>query len=126
MTKFAEAPVKEYELCDACEKAMEEAGVFGLTTEEMYKQQSEFMFDLAFILMGEGFILARKAKPDQPISIVEASNSCEETPHYEIARIEPDTEQVLSYIQLLNEDILASDWYIVKITEEKQEEKFKC
>lgn len=41
----------EYELCETCEQAMADAGVFGLTLEEMKQQQAEFDFGTAITLL---------------------------------------------------------------------------
>lgn len=50
----------DYELCETCEKAMEEAGVVGLTIEEMIKQKAEFDFGSAITFLKMGLKVARK------------------------------------------------------------------
>lgn len=125
-TTFQDTPVVDYELCEKCEQAMKDAGVFGHTTQEMFDMQSEFYFDLAFILMGEGHLLVRKSEIGTQfpkyIGIVEAKDSCEEKPHYEIALINPETDKVESYVTLTNQDILASDWTIAKLKVQEEGE----
>lgn len=49
-----------YELCEKCEKAMTDAGVVGLTTEEMIEQKAEFDFGLAINFLKEGHKVARQ------------------------------------------------------------------
>lgn len=49
-----------YELCEKCEQAMVDAGVVGLTTEELKAQQAGFDFGLALMLLKEGERIARK------------------------------------------------------------------
>ena len=49
-----------YELCEKCEKAMEDAGIVGLTTEQMIEQKAQFDFGLAIGLLKEGHKVARK------------------------------------------------------------------
>lgn len=49
-----------YELCEKCEQAMVDAGVVGMTTEEMKEQQAEFDFGLAISFLKEGEKVARK------------------------------------------------------------------
>lgn len=120
---FTEAPVADYELCETCEKSMQDAGVMGHTTEQMFDMGAEFYFDLAFILMGEGHLLVRKAELTKQypkiIGIVETKDSCEDKPHYEIAAINPETDKVEAYVALSNQDILAGDWTIAKLKVEE-------
>jgi hypothetical protein len=126
---FAEAPVADYELCEACEKSMQDAGVMGHTTQQMFDMGAEFYFDLAFILMGEGHLLVRKSELGKQypkiVGIVETKDSCEDKPHYEIAAINPDTDKVEAYVTLTNQDILASDWTIAKLKEEQDHSEFE-
>lgn len=124
MTNFVmEPPTFEYELCDKCEQAMQDAGVFGHTTQEMFETGAQFHFDLAFILMGEGHLVVRAIEKDKKypkvVGIVETADSCEEKPHYEIACIDPETDKVQAYVTMTNQDILASDWTIAKIKVEE-------
>lgn len=125
MTTFkTEVPTVDYELCEACEASMMEAGVFGLTTQEMFDQQAQFAFDLALILMQEGHDLVRASQKDKKYSVkrlVDASQKCDEQPKYKFACIHED--KVVSYISFTDEDILASDWTIAKLKEENQEEQ---
>ncbi len=53
-------PTYDYELCETCEAAMEEAGVLGVTVEEMIKQQVQFDFGTAISFLKEGYKVARK------------------------------------------------------------------
>lgn len=57
------APVVNYELCEQCEKnmntALEEAGLFGGTVEEMIETQAQIPFALAIELADEGYLIKR-------------------------------------------------------------------
>lgn len=110
-----------YELCEKCEANMEASGVFGYTTQQMYEQEAEFHFDLAFALLSEGHYVIRKseADKDQPrvLCFVETKDSTEENPHYEIGIVDLVTDNILSYTTLANEDIFAGDWMIAKVKE---------
>lgn len=116
--------VADYELCKKCEAAMEAAGVFGLTTEEMFEQKAEFAFDLTYALLEEGHYLVRASELEKQfpkvIGVVQTKDSCDENPRYEIAAIDPETETVLSYVTLTNQDILAQDWTIAKIRKQAE------
>lgn len=50
----------EYELCEKCEQAMVDAGVVGMTTEEMKEQQAQFDFGMAISFLKDGEKVARK------------------------------------------------------------------
>lgn len=50
----------KYELCEKCEKAMEEAGVVGLTIEEIIEQEMQFDIGLVVELLKDGYKVARK------------------------------------------------------------------
>jgi hypothetical protein len=117
---FMKTPILEYELCEMCEKAMQEAGVYGLTAQEMLEQKVQFGFDLALDLMRDGHYVVRASELDKQhpkiLAIVEAGDSsCEEALRYEFATVDVWTDKVLAYVSLSNEEILAQDWTIAKL-----------
>ena len=118
-----ETSILEYELCEACEKAMQETGVYGLTAEEMLEQKVQFGFDLALDLMRDGHYVVRASELDKQypkiLAIVKAEDSCDENPYYEIAAVDVWTDKVLAYVSLSNEEILAQDWTIAKLKSNK-------
>lgn len=108
----------DYELCEACQKSMEESGVIGLTAEEMFEQQAPFKFDLAFILMEEGYDVVRESQKDvlystRRLVYVDANGDHEKEYHF--ASIHED--KVVSYVSFSTEEILADDWVIAKLAE---------
>lgn len=107
----------EYELCEKCEKAMENAGVMGYTTEEMFTSGQEFAFDLAFNLLLEGHYLVRKIELDKKFpKVIGLTHNGEEE---NIACVDPATDTITTIVQLSNHEILASDWTIAKLNEDK-------
>lgn len=112
-----------YELCEKCEAAMEEAGVFGLTVQEMFEQKADFQFDMAFVLLSEGHYLARKSDSERVIQFVERISK--EAPEYDVALIDLASDQILAYTTFSNDDIFAGDWAIVKVKEEVDHGKFE-
>jgi hypothetical protein len=114
----AEAPDYEFQICEQCEEQLAEQGI-GISAEDIYEGQLECHFDLAIALMWEGHILARSSQ-DRAISIVLADKEKEK---FEIAEIEIASERALSYAHLTNQDILASDWTIVKLNNKESVEK---
>lgn len=115
-----------YELCEKCEESMKAAlegagGPFGLTVQEMYEQEAEFHFDLAFALLSEGHYLVRKSEADNPnpkvVAIIETKESCEENPDYQVGVIDLETDNIVSYTTFTNKELFAGDWTIAKIKE---------
>lgn len=107
----------DYELCETCEKAMEDAGLVGYTTEEMFKNGHEFAFDLAFNLLLEGHYIVRKAEIEKQFpKVIGLTHNGEEE---NLACIDPVTDTVTTIVQLSNQEILASDWTIAKLNQDK-------
>lgn len=103
---------KEYDLCETCEKAMQDAGVIGYTTQEMIELEAEFRFDLALILMDEAHCTKRKGEEYLTcLREVDTTGCGDFKPEF----VQVDEEgKVVSYRTFTTEDILASDWIVVK------------
>ena len=72
--------------------------------------------------MGEGHLVVREAEKGKEfpkvIGIIEKKDSYEDNRQYEIAAIDPETDTVLAYVTLTNQEILAGDWTIAKLKQE--------
>ncbi|EOO44573.1 hypothetical protein [Bacillus cereus] len=99
-----------YELCKKCEKKMEQSGVFGITTEGMYKQKAEFGMDVGLPLLEEGCDIQRKSKEKELGSTIRLVKDKSE--EY-FATIQEG--KVVSYRTLTTEELTAKDWKIVKL-----------
>jgi hypothetical protein len=127
----------QYELCETCEKKLEEAGVYGPTAEEMIEQGIEFGFDLAVALAEHGHKVKRK--DEQYVTVLQAIDPDPYKPKaidpdpYKSKAIDPDPYRAkceeeekldffnlneegkrISYRTFTNADILAFDWIVVK------------
>lgn len=122
----------EYELCEKCEQAMVDAGVVGLTTEEMKVQQAEFDFGMAISFLKEGEKVARKGWNGKGmwIYLVRGTNipksNLRNEAALQIADSPLETVQINSHIDMKaadgsivigwlasQTDMLAEDWIIV-------------
>lgn len=124
-------PKFDYELCEKCEKAMEDAGLVGMTTQEMYETDAQFGFDFGLNLMWVGNYIVRESEKDKDHPKVIALKLYEgtPTPHptmegivetnscMKFAKIDLATDKIISYVELTTEDIIAADWTIAKVNE---------
>lgn len=124
-------PKFDYELCEKCEKAMEDAGLIGMTTQEMYETDAQFGFDFGLNLMWVGNYIVRESEKDNdhPKVITLQPYEGEPVPHPTIegvtetkagmkfAKMDLATDKIISYVELTTEDILAADWTIAKVNE---------
>ncbi|MEK4781138.1 hypothetical protein NST86_33790 [Bacillus sp. FSL L8-0199] len=99
-----------YELCKKCEKNMKKAGILGITTEDMYKQNAEFGMDVGLPLLEEGCDIQRKSKEKVLGSTIRLVK--EKSAEY-FATIQEG--KVVSYRTLTTEELTAKDWKIVKL-----------
>lgn len=99
-----------YELCETCEKNMEEAGVIGFTAEELFEKEAEFGMDVGVSLLEDGFDLQRKSKEKVLGSAIRLVR--EESQEY-LASIQEG--KIISYRTLTTEDLFAKDWKIANL-----------
>ena len=114
-----EVPQFDYELCEKCEQAMKDAGLFGMTTQEMYETDSQFYFDLGLNLMWQGNYIVReveKEKDSPKVIMITVPDGCDS---YKFAKMDLATDKIISFVELTTEDILAADWTIAKVNEIK-------
>lgn len=122
MKTYNEPIAEGIELCEKCESKLKELAAYGQTSKEMFDTETQFHFDLAFILAGEGHYIVRASEKGKEypkvIAIVETKGSYKENPQYEFAAVDKETDTILSYVTLSNQEILASDWTIAKLKEQ--------
>lgn len=122
----------KYELCEQCEKNMDEAGIIGMTLEEMREQQAQFDFGTAISFLKEGESVARKGWNGKGMFIylvngtsIPKSNLRNEAAT-QIANSPIETIQINSHIDMKaadgsivvgwlasQTDMLADDWVLV-------------
>lgn len=105
--------VANYELCEKCEKAMTEAGVVGLTVEEMIEQKAQFDGGTAIIFLKEG-LKVKRISNDRIYALKEDSfGSCKEEDKKTLIATVDETGKTTAYWTLSTDDLLAEDWIIV-------------
>lgn len=124
-------PQFDYELCEKCEQAMKDAGLIGMTTQEMYETDAQFAFDFGLNLMWMGNYIVRESEKDKDYPKVIALKLYEGVPtpsdtmegmvetnsRMRFAKMDLATDKILSYVELTTEDIIAADWTIAKVNE---------
>jgi hypothetical protein len=120
-----------YELCETCEKNMSDAGLVGLTIEEMIEQEAELDFGTAIAFLKEGYKIARKGWNGKGMWIVlmpelylEAGIVNGRTSKHLGEGVDLDSQPYIAMFTAAKQwqpgwlasqsDILAVDWVIVK------------